>query len=136
MEFGVTEIVKPVRLSESMTWWDNKPMKPVTVTLYLPGKVAVVDEIVNIEVAVVPGARVTLDGAKDSERPAADGEADKLTVPEKSPWLARVIVEVADEPAGKDGGDTGLAEMPKSATATENLSVCATTPAVPVTVNV
>ncbi len=123
MELGVTEIVKPVRLSERMTWWDNKPTKPVTVTLYFPGSVAVVDEIVNMEVAVLPGARVTLDGARERERPAADGEPDRLTVPEKLPRLVRVIVEVADEPAGKDDGDTGVAESPKSATATLNFSM-------------
>ena len=123
IEFGTTEMVKPVRLRESMTWWDNEPMKPVTVTLYLPGSVAVVDEMVSIEVAVLPGARVTLDGERESERPGDDAEGDRLTVPEKLPRLVRVIVEVADEPAGKDDGVTGVAERPKSAMATLNLII-------------
>ncbi len=91
--------------------------------MYLPGNVAVLDDIVNIDVAVLPEARDTLDGAKESERPGADGEADRLMVPEKLPRLARAIVEVADEPAGKDDGDTGLADSPKSATATLNLII-------------
>lgn len=104
--------------------------------MYFPGSVAVLDDIVNMDVAVLPEARVTLDGAKERERPGADGEADRLMVPEKLPRLVRVIVEVADEPAGKDGGDTGLAERRKSATATLKMSKCVTLPPVPVTVNV
>ncbi len=91
--------------------------------MYFPGSVVVVDEIVNMEFAVLPGPSITLDGTKESERPGEDSEAVRLTVPEKLPRLVRVIVDVADEPAGKDDGDTGAAERPKSATATLNLSI-------------
>jgi hypothetical protein len=63
---------------------------------------------------------------KDTEGPpATPGEIapDRVTVPGKPPRLVRVIVEVADAPAGNDEGVTGPAEILKSDTATTNVTV-------------
>jgi hypothetical protein len=57
-------------------------------------------------------------------------------VPGKPFRLVRVIVEIADEPAGKDAGITGLAEMLKSDILTINVTVWITLPLVPSKVKV
>jgi hypothetical protein len=139
IELGATTMVKLVKLKDTRTWWESRLLVPVIVMLYLPGGVNVVVEIVMMEVDDLPGVKVWLEGVKDTEGPLATlGEIaqDMVTVPGKPPRLVRVIVEVAEEPAGKDGGMTGPAEMLKSDTATTKVTVCVTLPLIPVTVKV
>jgi hypothetical protein len=63
----------------------------------VPAGVAAVVAIVSVLVAVEPGVRLTLVGAKVKVIPVAAGEtvADNATLPVK-PKLLTVIVEVAD----------------------------------------
>jgi hypothetical protein len=78
------------------------PLVPVTVTVYVPAGVEAVVAIVNVEVAVEPGARLTLAGAKLNVIPVAAGAtvAESPTVPAKpSSPVATIVVEPVD-PAG------------------------------------
>ncbi len=88
---------------------------PVTVTVYVPAGVAAVDAIVRVDVALLPGVRLTLVGARVAVRPVAVGDtaAVSATLPVK-PKLLAVIVEVAELPA-RNVAVVGLAAMVKSA---------------------
>jgi hypothetical protein len=72
---------------------------------------------VSVDVAVEPGVRLTLAGAKVNVMPVAAGAtvADNATLPVK-PRLLTVIVEVADPPAVKLGGVAAPAATGKSPT--------------------
>ncbi len=72
--------------------------------------------IVRVEVAVEPGVRLTLVGAKVNVIPVAAGEtvADSATLP-VNPLLLRVIVEAAEPPAVKLTGVAAPAAIVKSA---------------------
>ncbi len=82
------------------------PLAPVTVTVYVPAGVEAVVAIVNVEVAVDPGVRLTLAGANVKVMPVAAGAtvADSPTLP-VNPRLLTVIVDVAELPAVKLAGD-------------------------------
>ena len=82
------------------------PLVPATVTVYVPAGVEAVVAIVNVEVAVEPGVRLTLVGANVNVMPVAAGAtvADSAMLPVK-PRLLTVIVEVAEPPAVKLAGD-------------------------------
>ena len=112
-------------------------LTPVTVTLYFPGGVRVVVETVMIEVPFLLAGSTMLDGTKETVGPPAtpgDTEYESVTVPGKPPRLFRVMVDVADPPAGKVAGLMGEAEMLKSDKVTMKMTSCDTEPLVPVTV--
>jgi len=94
------------------------------VTVYVPAGVEAVVVMVRVEVAVDPGVRLTVAGAKVNVIPAAAGEtvAPSETVP-VSPLLLTVIVEVADPTAVKLAGVAALAATVKSAVTTSVIAV-------------
>ncbi len=98
---------------------------------------AAVVAIVRVDVALEPGVRLTLVGARVAVSPVAAGEtaAVKPTLP-VNPRLPAVTVEVAELPA-TTVAVVGLAETVKSAvTVTVTVAVCDRAPLVPVTVTV
>ncbi len=83
-----------------------------TVTVYVPAGVEAVVAIVRVEVAVEPGVRLILVGAKVKVIPVAAGDtvAENATLP-VNPKLLAVIVEAADPPAVKLAGDAAPADI-------------------------
>ncbi len=78
-----------------------------------------------METAIVPGARVTLNGLRDTPGPEGETVAVTLTAPEKLFRLVRVIVELPEEPA-RTSSEDGLEYMAKSSstvTVTDKLVV-------------
>jgi len=95
--------------------WET-PLVPVIVIVYVPPGVVDVVEIVSVEVAVEPGVRLTLVGAKAVVGPfVTTGEtvAERATLPVK-PRLLTVMVEVAEPPGLMVAGDAALAARVKS----------------------
>ncbi len=104
----------------------------------MPAGVAAVVAMVRAEVALDPGVRLTLVGARVAVSPVAAGEtaAVKPTLP-VNPRLPAVTVEVAELPATKLAGLAAEAVTVKSAvTVTVTVAVCDRAPLVPVTVTV
>jgi hypothetical protein len=93
------------------------PLVPVTVIVYVCAAVAVVVDIVRVDVPVVPGVRLMLVGANAKLIPVAAGAtvAESATLPVK-PRLLAVMVELAELPATTLEGLAGLAASWKSAT--------------------
>ena len=99
-----------------MTWWDNAPDDPVTVTVYVPALGAPASDTVSVEVVVLPDESDTLVGLRVAVKPDG-GLADSATLPENILRLPRVIVEVPGVPAYALIED-GFALMLKSGRAT------------------
>lgn len=78
-------------VTENEIAWDIDPLDPMTVTVYEPGRVDEVVDIVNVEFPVAPEARVTLVGLKANVRPAGEDESVRLTVPLNPPRLVNVM---------------------------------------------
>jgi len=114
------------------------PLVPVTVTVYDPGD----DEArFRVDDALPPADNPTLVGLRAVVTPDGEEEAESETVPEKLLMLARLIVEVPEDPDWKVRLD-GFDEMLKSGgggaefTVTAKLVEWTTEPLVPVTVTV
>jgi hypothetical protein len=67
--------------------------------LYVPGGVEAVVEIVRLEPPVRAGRSPMLLGARDAVAPEGETATDRLTVPEKSLTLNRVIVDIPEKTA-------------------------------------
>jgi hypothetical protein len=109
--FHVSDYTIPatVTVTVIVTVCDSPPLDPVTVTVYVPG--AVSREVENVKIAepVLWGARKTSEElidtvGDDRESPAVMlaglTVAFKLTTPENPLMLARVRLELPDEPTG------------------------------------
>jgi hypothetical protein len=123
----------PLIVTETVTDWVVDPLVPVTVIVYVPGGVELVEDIVRIDVAVPPST--TLVGFNETVSPAGLF-ADNTMAPVNPLMAATVMVEVPVWPGFKVMLD-GLAVMLKhgeSVTMTETVVECASTPLAPVTV--
>ncbi len=126
---GLAEIVKSCTVTVTVAEWDNDPLVPVTVTVYVPP-----DPLHdNVEVWEAPST--ILLGVRVHVRP--DGETDdvRATVPVNPLTGATVIVEVAAALA-RTVALVGLAATVKSFTVTVTVAGCDSEPLVPVTVTV
>ncbi len=96
-------IVKSVKTNVALAEWDNPPLVPVTVTVY----VATIVELQE-SVALAVGGTVTLLGVMDPQERFAGTVSVKETVPEKLPDAATVIVEVAKVPTFTAAGEVAV----------------------------
>jgi hypothetical protein len=114
-EDGLAVMLKSPELTEltvtaTVVLWDSEPLVPVIVTVYVPGFEELTD---SVDVAVPPAVRVTLVELNDRLSPLGELVADRATVPAKSLRLARVMVDVEEDPALMVS-EEGFAEMVKS----------------------
>jgi hypothetical protein len=95
----------------TVTWMDRdvEPLVAKVVTVYMP---VVVELTVSVDVPVPPLVRMILEGLSDAVRPEGETLVESDTVPVNPLRLVRVMVEVAEEPAGIVIV-VGLAEMLK-----------------------
>ena len=100
---GLVEIVKsgPTRRGMVRNLF-APPLLAVRVTLYSPGGVVDVVEMVTVEDWVPELERVTLDGFTETVGPGGDTAADNDMVPLNPPTLVTVRVDVVVEPGETD----------------------------------
>ncbi len=103
------ETEKSTTLTVKTIEWDNGPLVPVTVTVYVPGDVA-------LRVSTDVPAPVTDVGSRDVARPVGERGVNS-TVPEKPLMEATVMLEVEDAPLLRVTADGSAARL-KSTTFT------------------
>ncbi len=96
--------------------WESDPLVPVAVTVYVPAALLVVGEKVRGKEPVPPAARVTMVVAGLKGRPAGEETLFTVTVPAKPFRLARLIVDVAEDPWTTET-EAGVAAILKSGAA-------------------
>jgi hypothetical protein len=89
----------PWTKTETWTVWNVVPLIPAMDATYVPEEVARGTEIVIIDIAVWPPARVTAAGLTLTTRFPVTTVVFKLTVPVKLLMLETLRVDVAEEPA-------------------------------------
>lgn len=86
---------------------------PLAVTVYAPAAVAVVGKKVKTKEPVPPAAKVTIVVAGLRGRPVGEETLFTVTVPAKPFRLARLIVDVVEDPWATET-EVGLALIEKS----------------------
>ncbi len=112
---GLEDMLKsgPTTVTATVAEWESDPLVPVTVTVYVPAALAVVGEKVRTKEPVPPAARVTVVVAGLKGRPAGEETLFRVTVPAKPFRLARLIVDVVEDPWTTET-EAGVAPILKS----------------------
>ena len=112
----VAAMLKSVTVKVAVAEWESVPLVPVMVTVYVAATVEL-----HETVAVAVGGTVTLLGVMAPHVRFAGTVSVRVTVPEKVPIAATVMVEVADVPAMTAAGE--VAAMLKSLWLTVQVAV-------------
>ncbi len=112
---AVAEMLKsgPTTVTATVAGWDSDPLVPVTVTVYVPAALVVVGEKARTKEPMPPAARVTVVVAGLKGRPAGEETLFRVTVPAKPFRLARLIVDVVEDPWTTET-EAGVAPILKS----------------------
>src|SRR5438105_11052997 len=96
----VAAMLKSVTVKVAVAEWESVPLVPVMVTVYVAATVEL-----HETVAVAVGGTVTLLGVIAPHERLVGTVSVRVTVPEKVPIAATVMVEVADVPAMTAAGE-------------------------------
>ncbi len=120
-------------MTETKSECERDPLTPVTVTLYVPGEVAVVvEKVITVGVDLLDET-VTVARLGDTVGPFGYTVAVRLTGPEKPETPDREIVYLPDAPA-VSVRELGLLTITKSRMVTVTITEWDNVPADPVTV--
>jgi len=99
----VAAMLKSVTVKVAVAEWESVPLVPVMVTVYVAATVEL-----HETVAVAVGGTVTLLGVIAPHERLVGTVSVRVTVPEKVPIAATVMVEVADVPAVTPAGEVAV----------------------------
>jgi hypothetical protein len=131
-EDGFTATVKSWTLTVIVTEWDDGPLVPVTVTVYVPTVLELRERVEELD---PPEVKLTVAGLMEAVSPVGVTDVVRLTMPLKPATLSTVIDEVPELPAWMFTV-VGLAEIVKSPTWTVTVAVWDREPLVAVMVTV
>ena len=132
---GLALIVKSGTLTVRVMLWEREPVVAVIVTVYVPGRMPLVEEKIRVEAPEDPLDNAIVVGLRVTVGPEGETVAVSDTLPDSPLTLDSVMVEFADVPGGAES-EFGLATIVKSTTCTMICTEWRSEPLVPVIVTV